>query len=195
MSKVKNSVGPRWAKFCGWLLRRMGWRTVSGPATEPKVILLGAPHTSVLDFLICYLSYAQFGRLAHIMIKKEFFFWPLGSILRACGAVPVDRKSATSAVMSLIKIMNEEEVFHFGISPEGTRKATMHWKTGYRLIAQKTGAVVYGTFFDWRTKQVGKGEKIEVTDDEKTDLRNLYEYYKSLNLHGFHEDGYNLGES
>ena len=91
--KLKTSVSPRWAKFCGWLLRKMGWESVGGPMKEPKAIVLGVPHTTVWDFLVCYLFYSQFGKVAHIMVKKSFFFWPLGPILKACGAVPTDLSS------------------------------------------------------------------------------------------------------
>ena len=36
---VKSTVRPGWAKFCGWLLRRMGWESVGGPMTEKKAIV------------------------------------------------------------------------------------------------------------------------------------------------------------
>ena len=151
--KIKTKVSPGWAKFCGWLLRKMGWKSVGGPMKEPKAIVLGVPHTTVWDFLVSYLFYTQYGKVAHIMIKKEFFFWPLGPILRACGAVPVERKSASTLVKSLISVMEEVPEFHLAIAPEGTRKATKNWKSGYHLIARETGATVYLGYYDWgRTK-------------------------------------------
>ena len=64
------------AKFCGWLLRRMGWKTIGGPMKEKKAIVLGVPHTSAADFVISYLFYTQFDKEAHVMIKKEF--WKTG---------------------------------------------------------------------------------------------------------------------
>ena len=100
MAKIKSTCSPGWAKFCGWALRKLGWTSASGPMPVKKGIVLGVPHTSIWDFLICYLFYNQFGKVAHIMVKKEFFFWPLGPILRACGAVPVDRKSPAATIRS-----------------------------------------------------------------------------------------------
>ena len=73
MVKIKNTVGKRWAKICGFLLRKLGWTSVGGIMEGNKAIVLGVPHTSMMDFPICYLFYAQYGVLAHIMIKKEFF--------------------------------------------------------------------------------------------------------------------------
>ena len=114
----------RWAKFCGWLLKKMGWTTVGGPVPENKAIILGVPHTSAMDFIVSYLFYTQFGaQKAHVMIKKEFFFWPVGPLLRKMGAVPVDRTNATSMVKSLIDQMEDKDTFILAIAPEGTRKA------------------------------------------------------------------------
>ena len=188
--KVKTTVSPRWARFCGKMLRRMGWESVGGPMTEPKAIVLGVPHTSVWDFLVSYLFYTQFGKVAHIMIKKEFFFWPLGPILRACGAVPVDRGSAATLVRSLIHEMEDVPEFHLAIAPEATRKAARRWKSGFHLIARETGATVYLGFFDWGRKRIGVGEPFPLTDDVKADMQRMYDHYRPLGFQGKHKDGY-----
>lgn len=190
MKTRKKGYSKGWARFCGWLLRKMGWKTVGGPMEEKKAIVLGVPHTSIWDFLISYLFYTQFGRVAHVMIKKEFFFWPLGSLLRACGCIPVDRSSAAAMVKSLINEMEQDEEFHLAIAPEGTRKPVKRWKSGFHLIARETGATVYAGFFDWGTKRVGCGEKIELTDDARADLERVQAYYESLGLVGKHKDCY-----
>ena len=190
MSKIKSTVSPGWAKFCGKLLRRMGWESVGGPMKEKKAIVLGVPHTSVWDFLVSYLFYTQFGKVAHIMIKKEFFFWPLGPILRACGAVPVDRDSAASMVRSLIHEMDQAEEFHLAIAPEGTRKAVKRWKTGFHLIARETGSTVYVGYYDWGRKRISVGEPIELTDDPKADMQRIYDIYRPMGIQGKHKDGF-----
>ena len=190
MSKIKSTVRPGWAKFCGKLLRRMGWESVGGPMKEKKAIVLGVPHTSIWDFLVSYLFYTQFGKVAHIMIKKEFFFWPLGPILRACGAVPVDRESAASMVRSLIHEMDQADEFHLAIAPEGTRKAVKRWKTGFHLIARETGATVYVGYYDWGRKRISVGEPIELTDDPKADMQRIYDIYRPMGIQGKHKDGF-----
>ena len=190
MSKIKSTVRPGWAKFCGKLLRRMGWESIGGPMKEKKAIVLGVPHTSVWDFLVSYLFYTQFGKVAHIMIKKEFFFWPLGPILRACGAVPVDRESAASMVRSLIHEMDQADEFHLAIAPEGTRKAVKRWKTGFHLIARETGATVYVGYYDWGRKRISVGEPIELTDDPKADMQRIYDIYRPMGIQGKHKDGF-----
>ena len=59
-----------WAKFCGFVLRKMGWTTIGGPCPDKKAIILGVPHTSAMDFVISYLFYTQFNAgKARVMIK------------------------------------------------------------------------------------------------------------------------------
>ena len=190
MAKNKSTVSPRWAKFCGWLLRRLGWTSDGGPMVERKSIVLGVPHTTIWDFLVSYLFYTQFGKKARVMIKKEFFFWPMGALLRACGAVPVDRESPATMVRSLISEMDSVDEFHLAIAPEGTRKAVKRWKTGFHLIARETGSAVYMGYFDWGTKHISVGEKIELTDDVKADMQRIYDHYRPMGLQGKHKDGF-----
>ena len=190
MGKYKTKYSKCWTRFCGRMLKLMGWKAIGGPMAEPKAIVLGVPHTSIWDFIVSYLFYSSFGIVAHTMIKKELFFWPLGPILRAAGCVPVDRQNASTMVKSMISIMNEEEVFHVAIAPEGTRKPVRRWKTGFHLIARETGAAVYMGYFDWGTKRISCGEKVELTDDPKADLERIQAHYESLGLKGKHNENY-----
>jgi len=182
-----------WAKFCGFLLKKvMGWTVDGEPIPEKKAIVLGAPHTSAWDFVVSYLFYVQFGTgvLPHVMIKKEFFVGPVGWFLRKCGCVPVDRSNASSMVFSLIHEMEKEERFILAIAPEGTRKPTKRWKTGYHLIAKQTGVPVYVGYFDWGTKHVGVGEKFELSDDARGDTEKIQERYRNMGLQGKHPKDY-----
>lgn len=192
--KSKTTVSPRWAHFCGWLLKRMGWKTVGGPMKEAKAIVLGVPHTSFWDFIVSYLFYSQFGKVAHCMVKEELFFWPLGAILKATGAVPVNRKSASTMVKSLISAMENVDEFHLAIAPEGTRSLTTRWKTGFHLIAKETGATVYMGYFDWGKKEISVGEPIQLTDDAKADMERIYDHYRAMGLVGKHKEKFAIPE-
>ena len=180
----------RWARFCGWLLRKMGWTSDSGPIPEDKGIILGVPHTSFMDFVVSYLFYAQFGIPAYVMIKKEFFFWPLGPILKKLGGVPVDRSNATAMTKSLIDKMESVDRFHLAIAPEGTRKPTRKWKTGYHLIARTVGCPVYMGYFDWKTRHISGGKKVTLTDNAREDTDRIQALYEEMHLTGRCPEGY-----
>lgn len=179
-----------WAKFCGFLLRILGWTTDGGPMKEDKAIVLGVPHTSAWDFVISYLFYAQFGRSAKVMVKKEFFIGPIGWLLRKMGGTPVDRSNATAMLKSLIAEMEKEKIFHLAIAPEGTRKPIKRWKTGFHLIARHVGCPVYLGYFDWGTKHVGVGKKFELSDNPKEDMKKIQAEYEKMGIKGKHPEKY-----
>ena len=157
-----------WRKFCGFLLKSMGWTAVEPPVPEDKCVILGVPHTSGWDFVISYLYYTSVGGKAYVMIAKEFFWWPLGPILK----------------------VNKAKRLHLAIAPEGTRKAVKRWKTGFHTIATEVGCPVYLGYFDWKTKRVGRGEKFELTSDAKADMKRIQEIYEGMHMVGKHPEGY-----
>lgn len=179
-----------WRKFCGWLLKAMGWTVESDPPEDPKCILLGVPHTSMWDFIIAYLYYQSVGGKALCMVKESLFFPPLGWILRAMGGIPVDQKHPGALVRSILKEMEKRERFHLAIAPEGTRSPVKRWKTGFHYIARKTGIPVYLGYFDWGTKRVGRGERVDLTDDAAADLERIQQLYEDMHLTGKHPEKY-----
>ncbi|MEL7586598.1 MAG: 1-acyl-sn-glycerol-3-phosphate acyltransferase [Prolixibacteraceae bacterium] len=170
--------------ICRFLLRLLGWKTVNGVMPHKKAIILGVPHTSAWDFIISYLYYTSVGGVVHIVIKKEFFFWPLGFFLHRMGAIPIDRSRGATVVKQTIDLMNQQEEFHLAITPEGTRSATNRWKGGFHSIAKATGATVYLGFFDWGKKEIGWTDTLELTEDVQADISRMKAYYHSKRVVG-----------
>lgn len=169
--------------FAKILLKLMGWKATEPKVPEKRCIILGVPHTSIYDFVVGYVYYRSVGGKTKTMIKKEAFFWPLGPILRSMGGIPVDRGHSESLVRSLIHEMEDEsEELHLVICPEGTRRATKRWKTGYHMIAKTAGIPVYMGHFDYAKKEVGRGELFELTDDARADTNRLQALYEA---HGY----------
>lgn len=174
----------------GFLLHLLGWKAGEGVVPEKKCVILGVPHTCLADFLISYLYYRSVGGTARIMVKKEFFKGPVGWMMKKLGAVPVDRSNASALVVSLIKHFDEVDTFHLCLAPEGTRKPVHRWKTGYHLIARKVGCPVYLGYFDWGTKTVGRGQKVELTDDARADTDRIQQIYEDMHLTARHPEKY-----
>ena len=169
-----------WQKFCAWSLRKLGWTADGDAVPEEKCVILGVPHTCIADFLISYLYYTGLGHTAHIMIKKEFFFWPVGPLLRKIGCIPVARSNGATVVRSVItEVENAKGEFHLCLAPEGTRKAVHKWKMGYHMIAKALDCPVYLGYFDWKTKHVGRGEKFELTDNARADTDRIQALYEA----------------
>lgn len=177
-------------KICRLLLKLMGWTVDTGLVPETRCIILGAPHTTIWDFLVAYLYYRSQGGHAKCMVKKSLFFPPLGWILRAMGGFPVDRKNSAGMLKSVIAEIERSETFHLAIAPEGTRKPVHRWKTGFHLIARTTGIPVYLAYFDWGTHHVGYKCKVELTDDPSADMARIQQLYEEMGLKGLHPDQY-----
>ena len=177
-------------KICKGLLKMMGWKTVTGMVPEDKAIILGVPHTSAMDFVVSYLFYTAVGGKAYVMVKKEFFWGPLGPLLKSLGGVPVDRTHGAGIAKQMIDEFRKNKRMHLAIAPEGTRKKTDRWKTGFHTIARACNVPVYLGFFDWKTKSIGVGEKFELSDDARGDLEKIKAKYREMKLEGKNKDMY-----
>ena len=181
----------RWQNFCAWLLRKMGWTADSDAAPVEKCVILGVPHTSIADFLVSYLYYTGIGHTAHIMIKKEMFFWPVGPLLKKVGCIPVDRSNGATVVRSVISAAEAHKgEFHICIAPEGTRKAVHKWKTGYHMIAKALGCPVFLGYFDWKTKHIGRGERFDISDNARADTDKIQALYEEKGYTARHPERY-----
>ncbi len=171
-------------RFCRLVLRLWGWKVMSGEVPDQKAVIIGVPHTSILDFVVSWLYYTSVGGKAHTIIKKEMFFWPLGGLLRKLGGVPVDRSKGVRVMKEIVDAFNRSDKFHLAITPEGTRKLTKNWKAGFHAIAKATGARVYLGYFDWGRKQIGWFEPFEITDDAQSDIQRMKAFYREKGLTG-----------
>ena len=124
------------------------------------------------------------------MIKGEFFVGPLGWLLRKTGGIPVNRKKGSNVALQVIKEMKAQKVVHLALAPEGTRQPVKRWKTGFHTIAREVGCPVYMGYFDWGTKRVSRGQKVELTDDAKADMARIQALYEEMHLVGKHPEMY-----
>ncbi len=163
------------------------------PMEGPKGIILGVPHTSVWDFIISWIYYTSVGGKASVMVKKEFFWGPLGPIMRWMGGIPVDRKRGATVVKQVIDAMNKADYMHLAIAPEGTRQLTARWKTGFHTIARACNVPIYLGYFDWGKKEIGRGKVFELTDDVQGDLKRIRQIYKEMGIKGKHPELFTTG--
>lgn len=170
--------------ICNFLLRILGWKSIGSVVPEKKCIIIGVPHTSAWDFIISYLFYTGLGGKAYVLIKKEFFFWPFGRIIKSLGGIPIDRSKGANVIRQAVHFFNERKTLHLAMTPEGTRKRTQNWKAGFHQIATLANIPVYLGSFDWGRKEIAIWEKFEITDDYKTDIRRMKDFYREKGVVG-----------
>lgn len=162
------------------ILRVSGWTPVGGIPDVPKAVIVAAPHTSNWDGFLALVYKVAIGLDVRFFAKHSLFWFPLGNILRALGGIDLDRGQPGSAVHQAITVFNEQERFYFGLAPEGTRKKTAGWKTGFYRIAQDAGVPVYMGFLDYANKRVGFGPGIELSGDPDADLAVFRDFYAGI---------------
>lgn len=171
--------------------RVMGWKIESLLPADHKCIFLFAPHTSFVDFIVGFLYCRAQGRNIRFMVKEELFRFPLGPILRALKAFPINRSNPQKTIMSLVHEAAKAQEFTIAICPEGTRKAVHKWKTGYHTIARQTGLPVYLAYADFDKKVIGcLQEPVILTENARTDTDAIQKTFRDLNLKARHPEGY-----
>lgn len=173
------------SRFWPWLarvlLRLSGWRLVGQLPDAPKLILIGAPHSSYWDGLWGLLMKIGLGVDINIMIKKEVLDGPLGLILRPIGMIPINRKAALNVVDQMVERFRASDRMWLGITPEGTRKKVTHWKSGFLRIAHDANVPIQTLFLDYPTKTFTLGPVVHATDDHEADMlriRTLFKPYR-----------------
>lgn len=179
--------------LCKFIYHKLlGWKAVVNVPDYDKYIICAAPHTSNWDLFIGKLFYGAIGRETGFMMKKDWFFWPLGPIFRWMGGIAVDRGKRTSLVEQAINIAKENEKFHLAITPEGTRKANPHWKKGFYYIAKGAGIPILLVGIDYSKKTITIGKEIHPSEDIDKDMREIKLFFKDFK--GKHPENFSIGK-
>lgn len=164
------------------IVKLCGWHFNLPPAgSRPEVmrcVFAVAPHTAVSDFLVGMAYTWCLGTPAHIFIKKEFFFWPVGCILRHYGCIAIDRGNRHNGLVEkAVEGFRENKEFAVAITPEATRKPVKRWKRGFWEMATRAGVPIVPVYIDFSRKEMGLYETIVPTDDYEADVRRLRSLY------------------
>lgn len=168
-------------KFSRWLLyKRLGWTADVNVELPEKCVICLAPHTSNWDFVYSMLYGKAEGLASNFLMKKEWFFWPLGPIFRKLGGIPVYRNKKSSMTDNLAKTAMREKSFRLAITPEGTRKANPEWKRGFYYIALKAGIPILLYGLDFERKLIYCHRSFVPAGDVEKDMQEIKEYYKDF---------------
>lgn len=167
--------------FCKWLLYRvMGWKKEVTVEHPEKYVICLAPHTSNWDFIIGQLYCRAEGLRSNYLMKKEWFFWPLGGVFRKTGGIPVYRNRKSRMTDVLAETAKREREFHLTITPEGTRSYNAEWKKGFYYIACGAHIPILLYALDYRKKLVRCTKSLMPTGDMEKELKEVKEYYKDV---------------
>lgn len=173
--RVASNALARW--FCLGLLRLGGWRMEGEFPDIPRLVLIGAPHSSNWDGIWGFTAKIAMGLDIRILGKHQLFWWPLGPLLRKLGVIAVNRDAAEGVTEQAAALITNADHFWFGLAPEGTRKPIPRFKPGFWKIAKGAGVPVLPAYFDYPRKVIGIGPPFDLGDDMNADIRRIQAWY------------------
>ena len=168
-----------------------GWRVLGKLPNLKKFIIIAAPHTSNIDGILGVAGLLAMGFKANLMVKKDAFVGPLGWLLKALGAIPVDRESPIGVVEQTAEEFRRRESLVLLIAPEGTRKQARDFKSGFHRIARAAEVPVLPVAINYKEKAAILGEAMNMQADYDDDLSLLLEFFHANGI-GRHPQRYSL---
>ncbi|QDL54285.1 hypothetical protein EXZ61_08960 [Rhodoferax aquaticus] len=171
-----------------WLLGLFGWQVRFNGLPALQGVIIIYPHTSNWDFVVLILAKWAVGLDVSFWGKDSLFKIPLfGYWLRWIGGVPVVRNAPQGvvgqAVGSLSQARAEQRLFWLGLSPEGTRKLTAGWRSGFYRTAVVAQVPLGFVSLDYGQRVVDASQFVDLSGDETADfarIRHVFAHVKGL---------------
>ena len=160
------------------ILKLGGWRMEGEFPNVPKLVLIGAPHSSNWDGIWGFAALLAMDLDLRVLGKKELFWGPMAWLMRLLRVIPIDRKAPGGFVAQSIDTMNAAEQLWIGLAPEGTRKRVKDWKNGFWKLARGADVPVVMAYFHYPDKVIGIGPVLNMGADAETDMARIRQWYR-----------------
>tara|TARA_R110002049_G_scaffold135981_2_gene295603 strand:+ start:2153 stop:2653 length:501 start_codon:yes stop_codon:yes gene_type:complete len=158
----------------------MGWKLDGFFPKIDKCVVIIAPHTSNLDFLLGLLIRKVLNEEFNFIGKKALFKWPYGWYFRWQGGMPIDRTKSSNFVSACAALIKSTPKIHLTLAPEGTRSKVTKWKTGFYYIAKEAEVPIVMVAFDYGKKAIKISEVYYTTADKEEDFKVYAAFYKDI---------------
>ncbi|MFY1047625.1 1-acyl-sn-glycerol-3-phosphate acyltransferase [Chryseobacterium sp. GP-SGM7] len=118
------------------LLKILGWKVVlQGDVNNlDRCILVVAPHTHNMEYILGNLAYWKLGKKLKIIIKDAHTKAWYGAAVRSLGGIGIDRSQKNDLINFVANEFKKED-FSLVITPEGTRSWVPKWRKGFYHMA------------------------------------------------------------
>jgi len=157
----------------------MGWSYDALPENWcAKSVVIGFPHTSNMD-TIRALTYMKIAKVpAKLLVKAEWFFFPMSVLLNLLGGMPVKRDKKSGFVEAVVNEFNTRDHLVLALVPEGTRKEVASIKTGFWHIAKGADVPIFCWYLDNNTKRSRWLGSIVPSNNIEVDLLKIKTLYE-----------------
>ena len=188
-SSDKFPVQSQGSAFARKVLQLFGWQYVFLGLPSQQGVIIGYPHTSNWDFIVMVIVKWATGLQVQFLAKKSLFNYPLFSPwLRSLGGIPIDRSSQHGVVGDMLalfaKAKQEGSYLWLALSPEGTRKFTPGWRSGFYQVALHAAVPLCAVRIDYGQKTVDFSRCLHLTGNEMADYAELAKAFEGVK--GFH---------
>ncbi len=165
------------------LFAALGWRVVINGLPSRQGVLVVYPHTSNWDFVYLIIAKWAVGLPLKFWAKDSLMTIPLlGHWLRWLGAVPVDRNAPHGVVGEMVRTMEQNRArdtfFWLALTPEGTRKWTPGWRSGFYQVALGAGVPLGICSVNFPARQVVVSEFYRLSGDIDADMRHIAQAFQ-----------------
>ena len=159
-------------------LRAFGWRIEGTPPPQDHIgVLLAAPHTSNFDLPIMLATAWSTELHVRYLAKRELFRPPLATLMRRTGGIPVDRENPGNLLADLVAQARSGEGFVLVLAPEGTRKKSAGWRSGFYRLARAADIPVTVCAVDGPTRTISFGPTFHLSGDVRADMERISAFY------------------
>ena len=127
-----------------------------------------------------FLMMASLGLKPRWVGKNSLFRGIAGPIMRWLGGISVMRGAKQNFVGQIVDVYNDSKALVIALAPEGTRKYVDHWKTGFYHIAKGAKVSIAMAFLDYSKKVCGIGGHFLPSENLKSDMQILKEFYEDV---------------
>lgn len=179
-----NQQKPQTSRILAWIARiylwLAGWR-LDGPFPGyDKMLLIASPHTSNWDGWNLIMGSWVARVPLKWMVKEEAIKGPFGWFVTATGGVPINRRTSVNMVDQAAQKLKEADRMILLVAPEGTRRKSDHWKTGFYWIAHNAGVPLVAARMDYKRKVMDFIGPFETTGDIEADIQPIWETYSEV---------------
>ena len=168
------------------VVRLVRWRIDGELPPHPKMVIIGAPHTSNWDFPLAMIFAPALGVRIRWLGKHTLFRKPFAWFFRLLGGIPVDRSRALGLIEQTVAAFDAVDDLVLVITPEGTRSKREYWKSGFYRIARGAGVPIVLVGLDGATRTVKVGPDFAPTGNVRADMdliRSFYDGWPGLKPH------------
>jgi len=148
----------------------MGWRVDGEVPDLPKFVIAVAPHTSNWDFVVGAATMFALDLRLSFIGKHTLFRWPVASVLRWMGGIPVDRGASHGLVGETVKAFASVGGRVLAIAPQGTRRRGARFRSGFLHIARGANVPVVLASLDYASRCLRLGPTFMAGEDVDAEL-------------------------